>query len=78
MWIRDPRLDGRCALTSLYYDPDRNKMMNEDGFIIYDIYRIVPPSRYQLFLLTKEYMVFETSPGCFVELIYPEDDEDDY
>lgn len=59
---------------TLYYDIDRNKMMDADGYLILDIYRLITPNMLYLFLKKKEYMCFEVKPGYFVELIYPEDE----
>jgi len=61
---------------TLYYDDNQNIMFDEMGNNVFDIFRYVSPLAYYLFLKNKEYMCIETSPGCFVELTYPEDCDD--
>ena len=65
-------------VTQLYYDPDRNKMMDCDGFIIYDIYRYITPSMLRVFLTDREYKCFEVSKDTFIEMIYPEEESLEY
>lgn len=65
-------------VTQFYYDPDRNKMMDCNGFIVFDIFRYVRPAMLHVFLHDKEYKCFEVSKNSFVELIYPEEEYLEY
>lgn len=61
---------------ALYYDRDENVMIDEDGFIVHDIYRIVHPRYMKLFLEGKKSMVVPsrlhpTELGIILE--YPDD-----
>ena len=69
-------MDGGIVVT-LYYDTEHNLMMDEDGFLVYNIYDYITPSMLFLFLKKKETMIFEISSRCFVELVYPEEDEEE-
>ena len=64
-------------VTTLYYDIDRQAFMDEDGFIINYIYDYITPNMFNLFFMLKEYMLIEVTLDNFVELIYPEDDEEE-
>lgn len=61
----------------LYYYEDENLIRDEDGNIIYDIYRLVSPQDIYMFKTSKQgYVVFNTKLNTIFELIYP--DNDDY
>jgi len=60
----------------LYYDIEKNRFFDEDGFYVDNIYSFITPNMLYLFRATKEYMCFEVNSGYFVELIYPEEDAD--
>lgn len=68
-----------CNITSFYYDIDENILFDEDGLPIFNYWMLgITPAMYHLFLQSKEYHIFEIKPFQFVELIYPEDDEEYY
>lgn len=68
-----------CTVVSLYYDLDENLLFDEDGFPVFNYwYYGITPACYHMFLHYKEYQIFEVKPSQFVELIYPEDDEEYY
>lgn len=64
-------------VVTLYYDIDAKAFMDEDGFFIYSIYDYITPNMFNLFLMLKEYMLIEVTLNNFVELMYPEDDEEE-
>ena len=55
-----------------YYDPERNVMIDECGFTVFDIFDYIKPSVLFLFKKNKQYMTTWTRWGDMVELIYPE------
>lgn len=61
---------------SLWYYEEINKFVDDDGFIVWNIYDYITPGMLRLFLEEKIYMCFERSPGYFVEMFYPEGDID--
>ncbi len=62
---------------ALYYDKEQNLFTDEDGYIIYHIFGIVTPNDIYLFKLHKEYMLLKGVHGEMVELIWPDDDEEE-
>jgi hypothetical protein len=60
----------------LFYDIENNCFVDEDGFIVYNIYSLVRPSDIFLFRRNKEYMLVVGVYGDLVELYYPDDDGD--
>lgn len=66
-------------IISLYYLPDENKFTDEDGYVIFDIYRIITPNDVFLFRELQDYLIVKhaTTPGLLVEMHWP-DDEGDY
>lgn len=58
----------------LYYCTDICRFIDEDGYIVDNIYRYITPNMFYLFITLKEYMLIEVSNDNFVELIYPDDD----
>lgn len=63
-------------IMQLYYDKELNRFFDEDGYYVDHIYAFVKPYMLTLFFKAKDYMCFEVSSGCFVELIYPDEDAD--
>lgn len=59
----------------LYLDPDHMKMMNSDGYIVFDIFRFIPPSVFYLFLEQKRTMMYESGRNVIVNLFYPDEDD---
>ena len=59
----------------LYLDPDHMKLMNCDGYVVFDVFRMIPPSVFYLFLERKETMMYEAGYNVIVNLFYPEEDE---
>ena len=64
-------------VVTLYYDPDAKAFTDDSGFIIYSIYDYITPNMFNLFLMLKEYMLIEVTLNNFVELIYPEEEEEE-
>ena len=63
---------------TFFYDSEENILIDEDGYPVLDIYRYIPPKVWHLFLYRKEYYLIEVGPKFFIELIWPDDDEDEY
>jgi len=61
---------------ALFYDRDRNLFIDEDGFIVYNIFELITPNDFFLFTLGQAYMIayHREMPGVSVELYYPDDD----
>jgi hypothetical protein len=59
----------------LFYDADRNLFIDVDGFIVYNIFEIITPNDFMLFMLGKADLIVwhRTLPGVACELYYPED-----
>ena len=64
---------------SWYYYPDENLFRDEDGWIIYDIFRVISPGRL-LFLKQVRGVEYIRVAGAMLELVFPllEDDEELY
>lgn len=58
-----------------YYDPRINRMIDEDGYIICDIFSIITPNDLYLFKFHKEYTLIKNKFGELIELYYPEDED---
>lgn len=60
----------------LFYDEERNVFIDEDGFIVWDLFEIITPNDLFLFKFNKEYMLVKhrTMPEVLVEMYYPDDD----
>lgn len=65
------------TVIQLWFMPDRNRFMDNDGYIVWDMFRYISPSIYRIFLERKDYMCVETGHRTFVELFYPCNDEMD-
>jgi len=61
----DPDTDGVCQL---YYDEDRNYMLDVGGFPVVNLFSIITPNMYLLFKAKKEYMLIKGIHGGLVEL----------
>jgi hypothetical protein len=61
----------------LYYDKERNIMIDDGGFEVTNIFSIVAPYLLNLFKMKKESMCCFGRAGQIVELVYPEESEDD-
>lgn len=61
----------------LFYDRDNNVFIDEDGYIVWNMYEMITPNDMFLFKKKREYMVVnhKTLPGVVCELYYPEEDE---
>jgi len=60
----------------LFYDEERNIFIDEDGFIVWDLFEIITPNDLFLFKLNKEYMLVKhvSMKEVLVEMYYPDDD----
>ena len=63
-------------IRTFYYDSYFNRMVDEDGYIVPNIYLYVSPLMYNMFRREKETMVFQTGIRTAVELIWPEESDD--
>lgn len=64
-----------AEVVDLYLDPDHMKMMDCDSHIVFDIFRLIPPSVFYLFLEKQESITYEAGNNVIVNLFYPEEDE---
>lgn len=71
-------VDQQPHTTMLCYDEFANQFMDEDGFPVLNIHEFITPNQLYLFQSFRQYMLIETSPGVFVELIWPDSEEDVY
>lgn len=53
---------------TLYYDEHNNILIDEDGFIVFDIYEYITPNELALFKKSKVWMIFRN-----IELVWPEE-----
>lgn len=62
-------------IVCLFYDEISRKFIDENGVMIWDIFRYITPNDLYLFRQKKECMVipWRTSPGWLIELYYPVD-----
>jgi len=58
----------------LYYDPETNLIVDECGFIIFDIFRVVSPGVLLVFKARRSYMLAYGLNGEMIELFYMEED----
>lgn len=61
----------------IFYDAKQNLFIDEDGFVIYQLFDIISPTDLYLFKLYKTDMVVphQTIPELLVEMYYPDDEE---
>lgn len=72
---------GSYHVKSFYYYRDDNILVDDDGNIIYDIFRYITPSEYRLFKERQGtyYVNTDKDKGLVYEFVYPEDFiNDDY
>lgn len=62
----------------IFYVPEWNVFMDEDGFIIWSIFEIITPNDLFLFKRNKEYMCVQhcTMKEVLVEMYYQDKDDD--
>jgi hypothetical protein len=68
------------GVRTLYYDEYSNRMVDEDGRIIYDVFRIISPSFFYLWKKRKGVYYFRPKKNTYIiyRFIFPfEDDEYD-
>lgn len=58
---------------SIYYYEHANIMVDEDGNVVYDIFRIIPPTSFMLFKKKKGvyYVLSKEDEDLVYELIFP-------
>lgn len=59
----------------LFYDEERNVMIDFNGRVVFNIFEIISPNVLFLFKKHKEHMVVRGRNGVRIELIWPEHDE---
>lgn len=62
-------------IRSYSYDREKNVMVDEGGFIIFNIFSIITPNILYLFKKEQQNMVVPDINGDLVELVYPYDEE---
>lgn len=60
---------------TLFYNKRINRMIDEDGFPVFDIFNIIRPNDLYMFKKLKEDVVVMGVKKYLVELVYPEDDD---
>lgn len=60
---------------TLFYDKRINRMIDEDGFPVFDIFNIIRPNDLYMFKELKEDVVVMSIDKRLVELVYPEEDD---
>ena len=68
MFFIEPEDPTEEDIITLYYDYQNNIMVDEDGFIIHDIFRYITPSELEMFKKDQEWMLIRN-----VELVWPEE-----
>lgn len=60
----------------VFYDIDNNWFVDEDGFVIYNIFELVSPNDVYLFKDKKDYMLVPCvyDPTYGVEIFFPDDE----
>jgi hypothetical protein len=61
----------------LYYDEVNNIMLDEGGFPVFNIFDYIEPYILYLFKQGREYMLTPSKIGPWVELIWPEHDDEE-
>jgi hypothetical protein len=63
---------------AIYYNKSTNRFEDDDGYPIFDIYRIISPNDFYMFMHKKEYMItnHQSLSQVFVEMYYPTEGED--
>lgn len=57
-----------------FFYPEENMLYDEAGYPVYMIYQLIPPSIWKIFKMRKDYYLFETSYGYYIELFYVENE----
>lgn len=60
----------------IFYDADNNWFVDEDGYIIYDLFSIITPNDLFLFRYKQEYMLvpYRADKKMGVEIFFPDDE----
>lgn len=70
------------CIRQFWFNKNHNKFVDECGYIIFDIFRYITPNEFYDFLEKKEYMCLRKNSNTYIELIYPDelenDDEEDF
>lgn len=66
----DPEVLAMFDTIGLFYDEERNLFTGDDGFIVYDIFRIINPNTLFRFKLKKTYSIEQSRDGRIVEMFY--------
>jgi hypothetical protein len=66
-------------VVSFYYDAYENLMTNDDGEIVFDIFRLIPPRLYNLYKQRPGtyYQKSKTNSEVMYEFVFPLEDEED-
>lgn len=77
VWYRDD-YNYDDIIQTMYYDKEQNVFMDADGFVIFNLFTYITPNDLMLFKRNKEDMeVLSVSGEYFIELVYPEHEEED-
>lgn len=60
------------GVKSYFYTRSTNLVTDEDGYPIFDIYRIISPSMFLLFTKRKDHILLKNKRGELIELIWCE------
>lgn len=60
---------------TLFYNKRINRMIDEDGFLVFDIFNIIRPNDLYMFKKLKEDVVVMSIDKRLIELVYSEDDD---
>lgn len=64
-------------VVSWYYEPEENLFRDQDGFIVYDIFRVISPGRLlQLKRVRGVEYIEKRQEGIMYELVFPWEDID--
>jgi hypothetical protein len=64
----------------LFFDPDKNRFINEGGYVVHNVLEYITPNDLYLFRRLKRHMIVRhrSESGILCELFYPDmDDEED-
>lgn len=59
---------GSEDIKTLWYDKSNNILIDEDGFVVHDIFEYITPNELALFKLKEEWMLIRN-----IELVWPDD-----
>jgi hypothetical protein len=63
---------------NLFYDPERNAIFDDCGFMVFDIYKLITPNRLFLFKKQKQHMSTWDEHGDLIVLYYGEGEDRNY